>query len=153
MAITLIYKYYAEYNQEAKKMAEKGVTLGKGNPFLWEYSAQNGIKIIRNFKNIEQIDFFSIDNIDAIVDYVIMTGRVRLSNNVERLKDGSELDGLGKYVFDNIKKDTSHAQSMSQFAAIMVNMGVFKYNGTKKAMEFWVINKNWREAFSNQLVR
>ena len=130
---------------------EKGVTLGKGNPFHWEYSAQNGIKIIRNFKNIERIDFFSISNIEAIVNYVIMTGKVRLSNNVERLKDGSELDGLGKYVFDNIEKDTSHAQSMSQFAAIMVHMGVFKYNGAKKAMEFWVINKNWREAFSNLL--
>lgn len=128
---------------------EKGVTLGKGKPFLWDYNSQNGIKIIRYFKNIERIDVFSINNINAIVDYVVTTGRVRLSNNVEKLKDGSELDGLGKFVFDNIKKDTSQAQSMSQFAAIMVKMGVFEYNGTKKAMEFWVVNENWRDVFSN----
>lgn len=38
----------------------------------------------------------------------------------------------------------SKAQAMSQFAAIMVDAGVFGYNGESRKMEFWLENVDWK---------
>ena len=133
-------------------MFEKGFTLGKNNPFYWEYNQDTGIKIIRQFKNNEREDIFSNENIEKIIDYVKKSGRVRLSNNVARLTNGTEIDGLGKFVFNEIQKDTSYAQSMSQFVAIMVKLGIFEYNGARKSFEFWVVNEHWYEVLLSERI-
>ncbi len=132
-------------------MFEKGFTLGKSNPFYWEYNQDTGIKIIRQFKNNEREDIFTNEDISKIIDYVKKRGKVRLSNNVEKIKNGTEIEGLGKFVFNEIKKNTSYAQSMSQFVAIMVKLGIFEYNGAKKLLEFWLVNEDWQKVLMSKI--
>ena len=136
-------KYIDE--KRGENMTGKCFTLGKNKSFIWEYNSETGITIIRHFKNGERKDPFSNEVIGKIINYVKKSGKVRLSNNVEKLSNGTEVEGLGKFVFDKIKKDTSYAQAMSQFAAIMVKLGIFEYNGERKSMEFWVINEKWQK--------
>ena len=81
-----------------------GYTLAKGNEFLWYYDEQK-LTIEREFKNKEEKSEFYNDEIDMIVQYIKSNGKVDLSNSVSKVKDGNEKRGIGKFIYDNIRRN------------------------------------------------
>jgi 3-oxoacyl-ACP reductase-like protein len=129
----------------------EGTTLSGKKNFKWEYSKNSGLKIVREFQAGEHIDEFSNQDIDSIINYVNEKQRVPLGNNVEKLGKGIEKEGLGTFVYEYIKSDRAFAQSMSQFVSIMVNIGVFGFNGALKNMEFWIMDSDWRNRIDKSI--
>lgn len=89
-------------------------TLGSRNKsFEWTYSVNDGITIYRNFKNGPNKVTFTNDDIEKIVNYIELKQEVELANSVQKLSDGTEKDGIGKFIFETIEKKTSTAQAAS----------------------------------------
>lgn len=129
-----------------KKMV--GCTLGKGNEFLWYYDGEK-LTIEREFKNKEEKTEFFNDEIDMIVQYIKNNGEVDLSNSVSKVEDGSEKPGIGKFIYESIRRDITFQQSSSQLVSIMYNIGVLDYNNKKRNMKFWIKDSNWKEKINS----
>lgn len=120
-------------------------TLGRGKRFWWFYDGEK-ITIEKEIKNMPNwIINFTNDEIDMLIAYINQSGRVSLSNSMTKLEYGTEKDGIGKYIYNNIKKDKRVAQSASQLVSIFHNINVLHSNGKKNNMEFWINNMNWKE--------
>ena len=129
-----------------KENWNKCETLGaKQKDFKWTYDEDEGLTIKRNFINGIYTTTFTNDEINKIIDYISQSKQVKLANNVSKLKNKTENDGLGKFVYDILDRDVTDAQAMSQFAAIFVNQDILGYNNKKRNMLFWVENENWRK--------
>lgn len=123
-----------------------GNTLGsKKKEFKWIYNKEEGLTIIRQFKNGRAKTNFSNADIDKIINYIKEKGRVPLANNVEMLVNGTEKDGIGRFIHKNISESTRDAQAASHLVSIFCNLGVLGYNGAVRGMEFWIMNENWGE--------
>ncbi|HZJ58537.1 MAG TPA: hypothetical protein VFD57_05650 [Clostridia bacterium] len=123
-----------------------GLTLGsKQKEFRWRYSKANGLVIIRTFKNGNKKTEFSNEDIDSIINFIKEEGIVPLANNVVKLSNGTEKEGIGRFIYQNISNDTTNAQTASQLASILYNTGVLGYNGAVRGMEFWILDDNWKE--------
>ena len=126
-------------------------TLGaKSKVFKWAIVPEEGLTIYRQFSTGEQVDVFSLNEIEQIIHFAAKKGIVPLANNVEKLHRGTEKVGLGSFVYNNVDKDIYKAQAMSQFAAIMVHSGVFGYNGAMRNMEFWVKDEDWQASLQKK---
>lgn len=123
----------------------KNNTLSAEKPFLWFYDGER-IIIKRKFKNNpEFINIFSNDEIEKLILYIKQNSRVALANSVTKVQDGTEKDGIGKFIYNNINKDSSKQQAASQLVTIFYNADILLYNNKKKNMEFWINNINWKE--------
>jgi len=124
----------------------KGETLGaKHKAFSWMFDKRDGISIKRHFKRSTRIDDYTCKDIEQLLGYIKTQDTVPLGNSVVKLAKGIERRGLGSYVFDTIKPNTSFAQSTSQLAAVMVQANILAYNGVEKGMEFWFVEGNWQK--------
>lgn len=122
------------------------VTLSsKQKEFKWRYSRYDGLTITRPFKNGIHKTQFTDTDIEKIINYIQENGKVTLSNNVKKLADGTEKDGIGSFIFQNISRNTTDAQTASHLASILYNVGVLGYNGALRGMEFWILEENWKE--------
>lgn len=121
---------------------------GKGKPFKWKLVQDLGLIINREFKSGSRTDQLTIKDVEKIIQYVADKEKVALANSVEKLGNGTEKDGLGKFIYDNIKAETSLAQVSSQIASIFVEKGIFSYNGKERNMEFWIKNIDLIERLS-----
>lgn len=120
-------------------------TLSKGNVFLWTYDGKE-IFILKEDKNkMEHTFTFSNYEIDGLIEYIKGKSRVPLGNSVSGVSDGTEKDGIGTYIYNNIDKNTSLVQTASQLVSILYNTDVLYYNNKKKGMEFWINKSNWKE--------
>lgn len=127
-----------------------GCTLGKGYEFLWYYDGEK-LTIERDFDNKKEkeISQFYNDEIDMIVHYIKINREVGLSNSVSKVKDGSEKPGIGKFIYENIRRDTTFQQSSSQLVSIMYYIGVLDYNNKKRNMKFGIKDSNWKEKINS----
>lgn len=122
----------------------KGYTLSRKKPFLWYYDREK-IIIKREFKNnYKRQDEFYNYQIDMIIQYIAANDKVYLSNNVDTVRKGTEKDGIGKYIYENIKKDLYFQQSSSQLVSILYNANILFYNIEKNNMKFWIKDLNWK---------
>lgn len=132
---------------------QHGITLGgKAKKFEWSYDGEK-IKINRKIgrfdSNIQSE--FTNNEISHIISYIKYKKKVCLSNSVSKLQDGTEKDGIGKFIYENIKSDTTLAQTASQLASIFIATNILGYNGKKRNMEFWLINEEWENALLEYL--
>lgn len=125
---------------------EMGLTLSpKQKEFKWRYSKSDGIVITRTFKSGTNKTEFSNEDIDKIINFIKEKGIVPLANNVEKLANGTEKEGIGSFIYQNISSDMANAQAASQLVSILYNVGVLGYNGAARGMEFWALEENWKE--------
>ncbi|WP_343766563.1 hypothetical protein [Clostridium malenominatum] len=123
--------------------------MAEEKTFLWSYDGQK-IVVLKEFKSGKEYKYvFSNSEINKILSYIEKSGKVSLANSVSKLQDGTEKEGIGKYIYDNINKDSGVAQTASQLVAIFYNANVLYYNNKKKGMEFWINNINWQERILN----
>jgi predicted metal-dependent hydrolase len=106
-------------------------TLGKGNPFFVQVdSSKNEVNVRREFDNGQvHGKTISLKDLEAINDYVKSAGDwVCLANNVQRLHEGTEGEGLGSFLYTKLPgwNNTADAQLASQIAALFVHSGVFE---------------------------
>ena len=119
---------------------------GKEKSFWWLYDGEK-IMIKREIKNSPAwITHFSNNQVDKLISYVKQRGRVPLANSMTKIEDGTEQDGIGNYIYNNIIEDKRVAQSASQLVSIFHRINVLHFNGKKRNMEFWINNMNWKES-------
>lgn len=119
-------------------------TLGaKAKIFEWEYDIEKGITIHRKFKNKYIITNFSNVDLNQLKKYLSNKEVTCLGNNVIKLKQGLEKEGLGKFVYENLHKSIRDAQAVSQLAAIFDHVGIFNSNGKKINIEFSINTLDW----------
>jgi len=129
----------------------KGNTLSsKHKDFRWKFTNEEGLVIKRIFKDeVEHTTIFSVVDIENLMNYVFKREKTELANNVQKLHDGTEKEGLGKFVYEELGRNEEDAQATSQLAAIFVHAKIFDWNGTSRNMEFWIKNIDWRERLKN----
>lgn len=120
------------------------VTLGgKQKQFSWRIDEQFNLYIKR--ERNEKQEKITVDSLDKIYNFVKENERTALANNVAKLSKDEEKEGLGKFIFENIKEDTTYAQLSSQIGAIFVEVNIWTYNGEKKGIKFKSFINDWRD--------
>ena len=127
------------------------VTLGiKAKPFHFKFDDAEHLSVIRYFETKAGDSQpahvrFSVEQIDQVVDYVAQHGgEVPLANNVEKLADGTEQEGLGRFMYETFGRITVEAQTSSQLAAIFVEAGIWQWNGKQMSMTFKANAVDWK---------
>lgn len=67
-----------------------------------------------------------------------------LSNNASKLCQGTEKDGVGKFLY-KLWPEVSYAQLSSQLGAIFYQAGVWEWNEERRGMEFMLLSENWQK--------
>jgi hypothetical protein len=112
---------------------------GKEKKFQWE--VKEGIL------EIERIDANIKDHLELTLLLDVLHelhGRFKddefpLANNVQKLKEGSEIEGIGSLIYDKTQ-NVALAQSASQLAAILTHCEIFKWNGKRKNIRLSFLN-------------
>lgn len=132
-------------------------TLSRGKEFSWYYDGES-LYIERDIKNSakgeknKHIDIWKNEDIDKLVNYISAFDEVLLSNNVEKVVNGTADDGIGKFIYDNIKQCTFFQQSSSQLVAIFYESGILNYNNQKRNMKFSIKNSEWIEKLKEFII-
>ncbi|MDD7793710.1 hypothetical protein [Clostridium sp. 'White wine YQ'] len=128
----------------------KGNTLGsKEKLFMWSYNGDE-LRIKKEQIDGKELNYtFSNFELEKIIKYIESRNKVALANNVEKLSNKTEKEGIGSFIYNNLKSDTGIAQSSSQLVSIFYMTSIISYNGKKKDMEFWIKDSNWRECLRN----
>ncbi|MEZ0610526.1 hypothetical protein ACAW74_18575 [Fibrella sp. WM1] len=120
------------------------ITLGgKAKAFQWKLDDTFTLHINRPFEN-GNIKF-TAEQLDRIADYVAQNCEVALGNSVSKLADGTEREGLGKFMHNSMGLTITEAQTSSQLAALFVQACIWKWNDQKRGMTFRIIRTNWRQ--------
>lgn len=118
---------------------------GKARIFKWSID-ESCLYFIRNFKgNENQNDFIRLEDVQKIVEYVEANKEVRLANNIEKIRKGTEQEGIGKFMSETIDNKGTFIQLSSQLCALFVSAGIFESNGKKSYFLFKVKQSvDWR---------
>lgn len=98
-------------NSDSINYKQHGITLGgRAKEFEWNYDGQK-IIINRKFGRLDNNirSEFTNNEIYLILSYIKNNGKVNLANSVSKLQDGTEKDGIGKFIYMKIKSDTTLA--------------------------------------------
>jgi hypothetical protein len=120
---------------------------GKAKSFWWKINNNFTIYIKRKFKN--SISYTSVtisrEDLEEVDEMMKHNQWVNLSNNVEKLKNSTEKNGLGKFLYEVLNWQVANAQLASQLAVIFSLSGAWKYNGLKRGMQFKKNNIDWKD--------
>ncbi|RLA73625.1 MAG: hypothetical protein DRG30_06035 [Epsilonproteobacteria bacterium] len=119
---------------------------GKHKRFWWKIDENCSITIIRKFNSGSgkiTLDIFTEKEIENIQQF-INGNKIPLANNVEKIKDGTEKEGLGRFLYEQLNKNTTQAQLASHISAIFYYAGIWDYNRQVRNMLFWNKSKDWK---------
>jgi hypothetical protein len=113
---------------------------GKAKSFNWRIDDDFNLilKIDKRYKTV------SAEELDSIYSYVGTISWTDLANNVEKLNNNEEKDGLGKFLHEMLNWSASESMVASQIAAIFVRLQIWNYNGKKRGIRFKRAASNWR---------
>ena len=119
---------------------------GKKKRFWFKLEPDKSITIARRFNHksglTKSIYTISKSEINSIHSY-LNNGNAPLANNVHKLANGTEKEGIGKFLYEQLDwKSTTKCQLASQLASIFFYAGIWGYNGNSRGMEFWKNHKN-----------
>jgi len=117
-------------------------TLGsREKPFRWCFTETKDLIISRTFKSDnEQLSFVELSKIDA---FMSINDWVDLANNVAKLHQDTENEGLGWFMYNELGKSTTESQLSSQLAAIFVEGKIWDFNKKKRGMQFKRLSGDW----------
>jgi len=129
------------------------VTFGRQKDFWWRFNDNNSLEIIRNFdftnKNIiteKEIFGHEIEKIEAFMGDREWKD---LANNVEKLNNGKEKNGIGRFLFDELGWSTTDCQLAGHLGVIFVLSGLWQYNGEIRGIKFRKIEDGWKNKITN----
>ncbi|NYT19536.1 MAG: glycosyltransferase family 1 protein, partial [Methanosarcinales archaeon] len=124
--------------------------------FWWKIDSDLNLSISREF---------SSSNSDLKVDKLIMKDELRkldvymaddqwkgLSNNVEKLKNGTEKEGIGRFLYNDLNWTNAEAQLSSHIGSIFHQAGVWEFNGKKRGIQFRKITDDWHKLMKSYYV-
>ena len=126
---------------------------GKAKSFWWKIDDDGSLFITRNFKTTsgvvkKSVKFISREEIERLNKYMAINQWVSLSNNVEKLKNGKEKEGIGRFLYEHLKWNTTDCQLAGHLGVIFSLSGVWQFNGKERWIQFKQLNENW-----NNLIR
>jgi len=123
----------------------RSYTLGdKEKEFFWRIDADI-FTIKRNFKSGTNISKFTFDELETIQENMPQNTWISLSNNVEKLSNGTEKWGVGRIITEKLSRSPSDGQLASHLSALFVEGNIWKHNGQKKGMMFMKENDiSWK---------
>lgn len=115
-------------------------TLGKSNEFLWKIDSECNMYLSRVFNlengktNVE--DFITADELKKLDNYMSDGEWKHLANNVSKLQDGTEKEGVGTFLFSELQWSNTKAQLSGNIGSIFCAAGAWKHNGKKRGIQF-----------------
>ncbi|MGI6359092.1 MAG: hypothetical protein ACOX2K_10475 [Bacillota bacterium] len=120
-------------------------TLSQGTDFKWMIDDEGSVEIRRRFANGQEvINSYASTELDRLHFSVSEHDWVALANNVEKLNHGTEQQGIGKFIKEELGKSVLDAQGASQLAAIFVKSGAWQDNGLKRGIAFRRLREDWQ---------
>lgn len=122
-------------------------TLGaKSKPFKCKLNIENDLTISRMYQSgkphEKEITQAELTKINA---YIERSGWIDLANNVEKLRNGTEKEGFGWYLYNMLNWTVEEAQLSSHLGALFVHAGIWQSNGKKTGIKFKKTNEKWEE--------
>ncbi|RCW24158.1 hypothetical protein [Marinilabilia salmonicolor] len=121
-------------------------TLGpKAKSFKWRITPSQDLVISRVFKgdNLKKTTLAK-NEVDRIERFVRIKGDwVDLANNVEKLGNGTEKEGIGSFIYKQLGRNTVEAQLSSHIGAIFVNAGIWEYR-KQRGLQFKSKGESWQ---------
>ena len=124
---------------------------GKHKKFWWKINEDDSLVIIRKFNSDNgkiTLETFTAKEIENIQQFINDTN-IPLANNVQKIKDGTEKEGLGKFLYEKLNKNTTQAQLASHISTIFYHSSIWGYNGKKRGMLFWKKSKDWKSLLNS----
>lgn len=138
--------------QEGSAWTVETTLGGKEKPFEWKLDDNGLLSIRRMFdsKTGMKTEEKTIlrNELERINNYVAQ-GWCHLANNVKKLRDGNERDGIGSFLYDTLGWNETDSQLASQLASLFTKSGIWHSNGKKINMQFKSIRKEWCELLVN----
>ena len=120
---------------------------GKAKSFQWKIENDCTLHIYRKFKaklgTIENYRAISSKDLNAVINYVSADKWHDLGNNVAKIKNGIEKEGIGKFLHETLKWPPADCQLASHIGALFFKSGVWNYNGKKKGIKFKGTGIDW----------
>ena len=121
-------------------------TLSQHKTFYWKIDGAHNIYIRRKFKQWVP-EKVNADALYRLNSYMSNGSWKYLANNVQKLYNGTEMEGLGSFLY-RINQNTSFAQLSSHLSAIFTKANVWECDRSEGKMKFQLINNNWNQAIN-----
>lgn len=126
----------------------------KAKRFKWDF--QDDLIRIKNEKG--RHEEYPITEVHAVLEWLAErfgSGWFPLANNVEKLGQGTEVDGLGVSILRQSLKNISHAQGASYLGVVLEHTGILEWNNRSKGIQWRItcaglILDELRKLFSTQ---
>lgn len=115
-----------------KKTNEIG-TVNKG--FLWEYN-KGQLVIQKSLRAANTRMVFTKAELERIINYIGDEGPAYLGNDIGKLASGREKEGIGLFIYENIKKDLTTAQYAGHLVAIFLERNIIEIYGHKRDLTY-----------------
>ncbi|MDD4239569.1 MAG: hypothetical protein PHT62_13610, partial [Desulfotomaculaceae bacterium] len=129
---------------------------GKAKSFWWKIDSEGNLSILRFFKSSngvsEKFKRISREEIEKLNLYMAENEWVSLANNVEKLGNGVEKEGIGRFLYENFKWNIADCQLASHLGVIFSLSGMWEYNGKERGILFRRLNRDWRELVKDYYV-
>jgi len=108
-----------------------------GKHIHFEWGLENDLLTIVNENG--RIHKYHLDEIIKIIQWLkeeFGDNWFPLANNVAKLGDGTEKNGLGVAILEQAPGDITHAQGASYLGVVLEQVGIFKWNGASRGIEW-----------------
>ncbi len=122
-------------------------TLGaKEKAFSWRIDSRGNIFMKRKFRRalFPRVDKISCSHLDKLYEFMQGGEWKNLANDAAKLYNGTEKDGIGKFLY-RLRPEVPYAQLSSQLAAIFYHSDVWEWNEQKRGMKFLLLSGSWKE--------
>jgi hypothetical protein len=119
----------------------------RSKKFAWEFVAGPERLQIESVAGIEHN--FSLGEIQRVLERLDeQFGKefFPLGNNVEKLGNGTEVQGLGTTILEQRPRDVTHAQGSSYLGVVLEECEYFEWNGEKQGIKWRLIRKDLNRA-------
>lgn len=120
---------------------------GKAKSFWWKFDDYCNLYIMRAFKTAsgshKSAKFVSREEIERLNKFMVKNQWFHLANNVEKLKNGNEKEGIGRFLYERLKWSTTDCQLAGHLGVIFSLSGAWEYNGKERGIKFRRLNQDW----------
>lgn len=113
---------------------------GRAKIFQWQFH-NNQIIITNQDGRNHLYSVVEIYNIMNWLNHRFNYGWFPLANNVEKLGNGSEIDGLGVAILRQRPRDITHAQGSSYLGVVLEEPGMLEWNGKARGIKWRIIHR------------
>jgi hypothetical protein len=113
---------------------------GKARRFEWKYQGNETIITNENGRT----HLYSVGEIYDIINWLTQkfgADWFPLANNVEKLGNGKEVDGLGVAILRQGPKNITHAQGSSYLGVVLEQLGILEWNHKAKGIKYRIIHR------------